>query len=51
MVDDCVNAIVRLLGLEGLHMVPSIKLDHALITTFVERSDQRPVHSTFHIVR
>ena len=39
MVDDCVIAIVRLLGLEGLHMVPSIKLDHALITAFVERSD------------
>ena len=37
MVDDRVLAIVRLLGLEGLHLVPSIQLDHALITTFVER--------------
>ena len=39
MVDDCVMAIVRLLGLKGIHKVPSIKLDHALITAFVERSD------------
>ena len=37
MVDEHVIAIVRLLGLERLHMVPSIKLGHALITTFVER--------------
>ena len=37
MIDDRVLAIVRLLGLEGLHLVPSIQLDHALITTFVER--------------
>ena len=28
MVDERVIAIVRLLGLERLHMVPSIKLDH-----------------------
>ena len=38
MVDDCVLAIVRLLGLEGLHLAPSIYLDHALITAFVKRS-------------
>jgi len=37
MVDDCVIAIVRLLGLEGLHMIPSIELNHALITAFVKR--------------
>ena len=37
MVNDCVLAIVRLFGLEGLHLVPSIQLDHALITAFVER--------------
>lgn len=37
MVDERVIAIVRLLGLERLHMVPSIKLNHALITAFVER--------------
>ena len=37
MVDERVIAIVRLLGLEHLHMVLSIKLDHALITAFVER--------------
>uniref|UniRef100_A0A7N2M894 Aminotransferase-like plant mobile domain-containing protein n=1 Tax=Quercus lobata TaxID=97700 RepID=A0A7N2M894_QUELO len=37
MVDDRVIAIVRLLDLEGLYMVPSIELDHALITAFVER--------------
>ena len=37
MVDEHVIAIVRLLSLECLHMVPSIKLGHALITAFVER--------------
>ncbi|KAL0013151.1 hypothetical protein SO802_000220 [Lithocarpus litseifolius] len=37
MVDDRVLAIVRLFGLEGLHLVPSIQLDYALITAFVER--------------
>nr|POE77107.1 hypothetical protein CFP56_65647 [Quercus suber] len=37
MVDDLVIAIVRLLDLEGLHMVPSIELDHALNTAIVER--------------
>ena len=37
MVDEHVIAIVRLLGLDHLHMVSSIKLDHALITTFVEQ--------------
>ena len=47
MVDDRVLAIVRLLGLEGLHLVPSIQLDHALITTFVER--WRPETHTFHL--
>lgn len=47
MVDDRVLAIVRLLGLEGLHLVPSIQLDHALITAFVER--WRPETHTFHL--
>ena len=47
MVDDRVLAIVRLLGLEGLHLVPSIQLDHALITVFVER--WRPETHTFHL--
>nr|POE94916.1 serine/threonine-protein phosphatase 7 long form like [Quercus suber] len=37
MVNERVIAIVRLLGLECLHMIPSIKLDHALIIAFVER--------------
>ena len=37
MVNEHVIAIVKLLGLEHLHMVPSIKLDHALIIAFVER--------------
>ena len=37
ILDDRVHAIVRLLGLEGLHLVPSIQLDHALITAFVKR--------------
>ena len=36
-VDEHVIAIVRLLGLECLHMVPSIKLGYALITAFVKR--------------
>ena len=47
MVDDRVLAIVRLLGLEGLHLVPSIQLDHALITAFVEQ--WRPETHTFHL--
>ena len=47
MVDDHVFAIVRLLGLEGPHLVPSIQLDHALITAFVER--WRPKTHTFHL--
>ena len=47
MVDDHVFAIVRLLGLEGLHFVPSIQLDHALITAFVEQ--RRPETHTFHL--
>ncbi|KAK9993864.1 hypothetical protein SO802_023567 [Lithocarpus litseifolius] len=47
MVDDRVLAIVRLLGLEGLYLVPSIQLDHALITAFVER--WRPETHTFHL--
>ena len=47
MVDDHVFAIVRLLGLEGLHLVSSIQLDHALITAFVEQ--QRPETHTFHL--
>ncbi|XP_075667920.1 serine/threonine-protein phosphatase 7 long form homolog [Castanea sativa] len=47
MVDDRVLAIVRLLGLEGLHLVPSIQLDHALITAFVER--WRLETHTFHL--
>ena len=47
MVDERVIAKVRLLGLERLHMVPSIKLDHALITAFVER--WRPKTHSFHL--
>ena len=47
MVDDRVLVIVRLLGLEGLHSVPSIQLDHALITAFVEQ--WRPETHTFHL--
>ena len=47
MVDEHVIAIVRLLGLERLHMVPSIKLDHALIIEFVER--WRPETHSFHL--
>ena len=47
MVDDRVLAIVRLLGLEGLHLVPSIQLDHALITAFVEQ--WRLETHTFHL--
>ena len=38
---------MRLLGLKRLHMVPSIKLDHALITEFVER--WRPKTHSFHL--
>ena len=49
MVDERVITIVRLLGLQHLHMVPSIKLDHALITTFVER--WRPETHSFHLPR
>ena len=48
MVDDRVLTIVRLLGLEGLHLVPSIQLDHALITAFVER--WHPETHTFHLL-
>ena len=47
MVDDRVIAIMRLLGLEGLHMVSSIKFDHALIIAFVER--WHPETHTFHL--
>ena len=47
MVDECVIAIVRLLGLERLHMVPSIKLDHALIIAFVEQ--WHPKTHSFHL--
>ena len=47
MVDDRVLAIVRFLGLEGLHFVPSIQLNHALIIAFVER--WRPETHTFHL--
>ena len=47
MVDERVISIVRLLGLAHLHMVPSIKFDHALITTFVER--WRPKTHYFHL--
>ena len=47
MVDDRVLTIVRLLGLEGLHLVPSIQLDHALITAFVEQ--WRLKTHTFHL--
>ena len=47
MVDERVLAIVRLLGLEGLHLVPSIQLDHALITAFVKQ--WCPETHTFHL--
>ena len=47
MVDECVIAIVRLLGLERLHMVSSIKLDHALIIAFVEQ--WHPKTHSFHL--
>ena len=47
MVDERVIAIVRLLGLKRLHMVPSIKLDHALIIEFVDR--WRPKTHSFHL--
>ena len=47
MVDECVIAIVRLLGLKRLHMVPSIKLNHALIIEFVDR--WRPKTHSFHL--
>ena len=47
MVDDHVFAIVRLLGLEGLHLIPSIQLNHALITAFVKQ--QHPETHTFHL--
>ena len=42
---------MRLLDLERLHMVPSIKLDHALITAFIERWHLETHSSTFHMVR
>ena len=38
---------MRLLGLEGLHLVPSIQLDHALIIAFVER--WHPETHSFHL--
>ena len=38
---------MRLLGLEGLHLVPSIQLDHALIIAFVER--WHPETLSFHL--
>ncbi|XP_075655193.1 serine/threonine-protein phosphatase 7 long form homolog [Castanea sativa] len=47
MVDDRVLAIVRLLGLKGLHLVSSIQLDQILITAFVER--WRLKTHTFHL--
>ncbi|KAL0007919.1 hypothetical protein SO802_009421 [Lithocarpus litseifolius] len=47
MVDDRILAIVRLLSLEGLHLVPSIQLDHALIAAFVEQ--WRPETHIFHL--
>ena len=47
MVDERVITIVRLLGLEHLHVVLSIKLDHALITAFVER--WHPETYSFHL--
>ena len=47
MVDDRVLAIMRFLGLKGLHFVPSIQLNHALIIAFVER--WRPETHTFHL--
>ena len=47
MVDEHVIAIVRLLGLKRLHMVPSIKLDYALIIEFVEQ--WRPETHSFHL--
>ncbi|XP_065637049.1 serine/threonine-protein phosphatase 7 long form homolog [Quercus suber] len=47
MVDEHVIAIVRLLGVEHLHMVPSIKFDYALITAFVEQ--WHPKTHSFHL--
>nr|POF11264.1 serine/threonine-protein phosphatase 7 long form like [Quercus suber] len=47
MVDEHVIAIVRLLGVEHLHMVPSIKFDYVLITAFVEQ--WHPKTHSFHL--
>ena len=47
MVDERVIAIVRILGLERLHMVLSIKLDHALIIAFVDQ--WHPKTHSFHL--
>ena len=47
MVDDRVLDIVKRVGLEGLYRTPSSKIDHNLITAFVER--WWPEIDTFHL--
>ena len=47
VVDDCVLDIVKRVGLEGLYRTPCRKIDHNLITAFVER--WQPKTHTFHL--
>ena len=47
VVDDRVLDIVKRVGLEGLYRDPCRKIDHNLITAFVER--WRPKTHTFHL--